>query len=79
MSPTRAALLYLIAEEPRCVGDLCSHLGVCQTIISRHLAQMRACGIVETARDGKRNIYAPTPTGLAAAEMLAQLDSLVTA
>jgi ArsR family transcriptional regulator, arsenate/arsenite/antimonite-responsive transcriptional repressor len=50
---TRLRLLNLLAEEKVCVCDLHGTLGLDQPKVSRHLAQLRRAGLVETERDGK--------------------------
>ncbi len=46
------ALLLLHAQGELCVCELCHALGVSQPMISRHLAQLRAWGIVSDRRQG---------------------------
>lgn len=50
---TRMALLCLIAEQQEvCVCELVDTLAAPQSTISRHLAQLRRCGLVTARRDG---------------------------
>ena len=50
---TRMALLCLIAAQREvCVCDLVDALGAPQSTTSRHLAQLRRCGLVTARRDG---------------------------
>lgn len=50
--PTRLILLYLLAEEPRHVGELAEKVGLPQPTISRHLKILRERGLVEAERQG---------------------------
>lgn len=47
------ALLLLQREGELCVCELCHALGVSQPMISRHLAQLRAWGVVSDRRQGQ--------------------------
>lgn len=55
--PARIAMLHLLAEEPREVGRLAEVLGISQPNASKHLAVMRAAGLVEAERDGRGAVY----------------------
>ncbi|MCC6207259.1 MAG: metalloregulator ArsR/SmtB family transcription factor [Gammaproteobacteria bacterium] len=46
------ALLLLHAQGELCVCELCHALDVSQPMISRHLAQLRAWGVVSDRRQG---------------------------
>lgn len=64
--PIRLRILGLLQEQKElCVCDLCEVLGEAQPKVSRHLATLRAAGLVEVRRDGKWKFYAlaqaPTP------------------
>jgi len=64
--PTRLRLLALLqAGKEFCVCDLCAALDEPQPKVSRHLASLRAAGLVEVRRDGRWKFYAlaeaPTP------------------
>ena len=65
--PTRLRILGLLQERKElCVCDLCEVLGEAQPKVSRHLATLRAAGLVEVRRDGKWKHYslAQAPTSL---------------
>lgn len=51
-SPIRLAVLRLLLQGERCVGDLLDDLGVAQPRLSNHLACLRTCGLVRTRRQG---------------------------
>ena len=49
--PTRlSCLLLLSAEQELCVCELVEALDAPQSLVSRHLAQLRAAGLVEDER-----------------------------
>jgi ArsR family transcriptional regulator len=56
-----ATVLLLDREGELCVCDLVSALGVSQPLMSRHLSQLRHCGVVRARRDGKWMHYSLAP------------------
>lgn len=59
---TRLKCLLLIeAEGELCVCELTSALDISQPKVSRHLAQLRDCGILSGRRDGQWVYYALHP------------------
>lgn len=54
--PTRVAILELLLEGEKSVGELVERLGRFQGRVSSHLACLRWCGYVRARRDG-RNVY----------------------
>jgi DNA-binding transcriptional ArsR family regulator len=71
--PTRVRICRVLAEEGEAyVGELCDRLGMGQTVVSHHLALMRAGGIIERRREGKRRYYSlmPATRGRLAATLL---------
>lgn len=55
--PTRLELLDLLAQGPRSVEELATSAGVQTSTCSAHLQALRAAGLVESRRDGKRVFY----------------------
>jgi DNA-binding transcriptional ArsR family regulator len=53
-NPTRLHILYLLEKREWAVSDLKEELGVALPNLSQHLAVLKAVGIVETRREGKR-------------------------
>lgn len=51
-------LLLITAEQEVCVCDLTQTLQLSQPKVSRHLAELRKCGIVQDERRGKWVFYA---------------------
>jgi ArsR family transcriptional regulator, arsenate/arsenite/antimonite-responsive transcriptional repressor len=54
---TRLRLLHLLAQGPLCVCHFQSVLGEPQVKISKHLAYLRARGLVEVEREGQWMVY----------------------
>lgn len=65
-SPVRLAVLRLLLDGERCVGDLLTNLPIAQPRLSNHLACLRACGLVQTVRRGTFVYYAIADPRLAA-------------
>ena len=51
--PTRLKLLARIGREEVCVCDLQAYVGRDQPTVSRHLAMLRKCGLVERRKEGR--------------------------
>jgi ubiquinone/menaquinone biosynthesis C-methylase UbiE/DNA-binding transcriptional ArsR family regulator len=58
--PTRLRLLQLLEEDELSVAELQKILGMGQSRISSHLAQLKRAGVVEDRRSGKNVYYALT-------------------
>ena len=56
--PTRLRLLHVLAQGPLCVCHFQEILGEPQVKISKHLAYLRARGLVQVERSGNWMIYA---------------------
>jgi DNA-binding transcriptional ArsR family regulator len=63
--PARRAILDLLIEGPRPVGELVAATGLSQPNTSRHLRILRDARLVEARPDGRRRLYALRPDGLA--------------
>src|SRR3954466_15896652 len=55
--PTRLRLLLLLEEDELSVAELQEILGMGQSRISSHLAQLKRAGVVEDRRAGKHAYY----------------------
>ena len=62
--PTRRAVFERLAEREMSVSDLTAGFAVSQPAISQHLAALRAAGLVEERREGRRAFYRARPDGL---------------
>ncbi len=71
--PTRLAVLQLLLERPRHVGELNEVLNLDQSLLSHHLRTLRDAGLVEGIRDGKAVLYRLIP-GVEGTEAGKELD-----
>ena len=55
--PTRLRILHLLTQTPLCVCHFQDVLGEPQVKVSKHLAYLRARGLVQTKRSGNWIIY----------------------
>jgi DNA-binding transcriptional ArsR family regulator len=55
--PHRRAMLALLLERPRVVGELVERLGLSQPGTSKHLRVLRDAGLVRVRRDAQRRVY----------------------
>jgi DNA-binding transcriptional ArsR family regulator len=62
--PTRRAILELLRDGPRPVGELAKALPVSRPAVSQHLAVLKAAGLVADRAAGRRRLYAVDPAGL---------------
>ena len=58
---TRLAVLEILMEGPKHVGELNAVLDVEQSLLSHHLKVLREEGFVQATRDGKAVLYTLTP------------------
>lgn len=61
---TRRAILDLLTERPRAVGELAAELPVSRPAVSLHLRVLRDAGLVRDSAAGTRRIYRLDPAGL---------------
>jgi DNA-binding transcriptional ArsR family regulator len=66
--PRRVAILELLRDGERPVGDLVELLNLSQPAVSKHLRVLRDAGLVEARVDAQRRLYRIRP------EPLAELD-----
>jgi DNA-binding transcriptional ArsR family regulator len=62
--PTRQRIMALLLDGERPVGDLVDALGVAQPSVSKHLARLKAVGLVDLRADAQRRLYRLTPEPL---------------
>lgn len=55
--PHRRAMLALLRERPRAVGELVERLGLSQPGTSKHLRVLREAGLVSVRKDAQRRLY----------------------
>lgn len=72
--PARLSCLRAVRERPRTVGEVVAETGLSQPNVSKHLACLRGCGLVEAERSGRFVVYRlagpQVEQVLAAAELL---------
>jgi len=56
--PHRRAMLELLRERPRAVGELVALTGLTQPGTSKHLRVLREAGLVSSRADAQRRVYA---------------------
>ena len=59
----RLRILMLLRERELCVFEIMGVLGLSQPLVSSHLGVLRAAGLVDARREGKRMRYALTDVG----------------
>jgi DNA-binding transcriptional ArsR family regulator len=62
--PRRPAILRLVRDRARSVGEIAAHFDISQQAVSQHLQVLRAAGLVDVRRDGTRRLYRVRPEGL---------------
>lgn len=67
--PSRQAILELLRDGERPVGELVERLPLSQPAVSKHLRVLKDAGIVEARTDAQRRLYHIRP------EPLAELDA----
>lgn len=66
--PRRRAILELLRDGERPVGELVDSVGLSQPAVSKHLRVLKEAGLVEARADAQRRLYRIRP------EPLAELD-----
>jgi ArsR family transcriptional regulator len=61
--PSKFKILHLLASGSHCVCDLIEHTKLSQTLISHHLANLSANGLVESEKNGAFVDYSLTDKG----------------
>lgn len=57
-SPSRLAIIRLLAGTPRTVGELVEATGQSQPLVSQHLRVLREAGLAVVTRSGREGTYA---------------------
>lgn len=65
MDPLRRALLDLLRERDRTVGELVEQMGTAQPTVSKHLRVLREAGLVHVRVDAQRRVYGIEPGPIA--------------
>jgi DNA-binding transcriptional ArsR family regulator len=61
--PRRQAILRLVRDRPRSVGEIGEHFDISQQAVSQHLQVLADAGLVEVRPQGKRRLYVVNPDG----------------
>ena len=78
--PTRLAIIRGLAAGPARVVDLTGRLGLAQSTVSKHLACLRECRLVEARPDGRASVYSlAAPAGPGLGRLLAAAEDLLVA
>lgn len=73
--PTRRAIIELLAERPRSIGDVAAEFEVTRNAIVKHLAILAEGGLVEVEPKGRERINRLKPEALkSAADWLNYFD-----
>jgi DNA-binding transcriptional ArsR family regulator len=64
--PHRRAIVALLLERPRPVGEIVETCGLSQPSTSKHLRVLRDAGLVRVRQDAQRRVYALEPAPIAA-------------
>jgi DNA-binding transcriptional ArsR family regulator len=73
---SRLAIVRHLALGEHRVVDLTEHLGLAQSTVSKHLACLRGCGLVESRPEGRASLFSLTHPG-ATLELLSAAERLL--
>jgi DNA-binding transcriptional ArsR family regulator len=62
--PHRQAMLRLVRDEPRSVGEIAAQFEISQQAVSQHLQVLKDAGLVAVRKEGQRRLYVVRPEGL---------------
>ena len=74
--PSRLAILEHLHLGPHRVVDLVAHLGLAQSTVSKHLACLRDCGLVDSRPEGRASLFSLVP-GVPVRDLLAAAGSVL--
>jgi DNA-binding transcriptional ArsR family regulator len=63
--PTREAIVRLLIDKERSVGDIAEHLPVSRPAVSKHLRVLEGAGVAVVRAEGTRRLYSVDPAALA--------------
>lgn len=64
----RRAILSVVRNSPRSVGDIANELGLSQQVTSHHLQVLRAAKLASSTRVGKQQFFVVETDGLTAVQ-----------
>jgi DNA-binding transcriptional ArsR family regulator len=65
--PTRRAMVRALRAEPSTASRMAGELPITRQAVAKHLAALRAAGLVDARREGRETRYVLTPAPLAEA------------
>lgn len=71
--PIRLRVILALGEHALSVGVLRAEIGCSMTALSRHLGLLRLANLVESRRDGQKNVYSLTDLGRSLGFLVGQL------
>lgn len=72
--PHRRAMLRLVRDEPRSVGEIAAKFDISQQAVSQHLQVLKDAGLVAVRKQSQRRLYVVRSEGLQTLEtFLAEL------
>ncbi len=74
--PNRLIILRHLARGEHRVVDLMEHLGLAQSTVSKHLACLKGCGLVESRPLGRASVFSLT-YGAAVLDLLSAAERLL--
>lgn len=63
--PTREAIVRLLLDGERSVGEIADRLPVSRPAVSKHLRVLEQANVVDSRSEGTRNVYGVRPETLA--------------
>ena len=57
---TRLEILEFLRTNEKCVCEIIPHVGLIQSVVSRHLKILKDCGLVRDRKDGTKRLYSIT-------------------
>jgi len=73
--PARLSCVLALRDRSRTVGEIVTATGLSQPNVSKHLACLRDCGLVQAERSGRHVTYCLCGTGVE--ELLCAADALL--
>lgn len=61
---SRRAILAVVRDTPRAVGEIATEVAMSQQTVSHHLRVLRGAGLVSETRDGTRHLFVVRTDGL---------------
>lgn len=62
--PSRVAALVMVRDGERCACELVEHLGLAYPTVSRHMAVLKAAGLVVSRKEGRWHYFRLPRRGL---------------